>query len=67
MKVLRAIYSCTKSALLWYHLYVKPLKGLGFKLNSYNKYEANKMIDGKQFPLAWYVDDNKMAHEDKYV
>ena len=48
VKVLRAIYGCIESALLWYELYVKTLKGMGFKLNPYDRCVANKMIKGKQ-------------------
>ena len=67
VKVLRAIYGCIESALLWYELYVKILKGMGFKLNEYDRCVANKMIDGKQCTIAWYVDDNKLSHEDPQV
>ena len=67
VKVLRAIYGCIESALLWYELYVKTLKGMGFKLNPYDKCVANKMINGKQCTIAWYVDDNKLSHVDPQV
>ena len=65
--ILRAIYGCIESALLWYELYAKTLKGMGFKLNPYNKCVANKMINGKQCTIAWYVDDNKLSHVDLKV
>ena len=67
VKVLRAIYGCIESALLWYQLYVKTLKGMGFVLNPYDKCVANKMINGKQCTIAWYVDDNKLSHVDPNV
>lgn len=67
MKVLRVIYGCIESALLWYQLYVKTLKGLGFKLNSYNTCVANKMINGKQCAITWYVDDDNISHADDNV
>ena len=38
MKVLRAIYGCLESAMLWYNLYVTTLKGMGFELNPYDIY-----------------------------
>ena len=34
----------------------------GFKLNPYERCEANKMFNGKQFTLVWYVEDNKLLH-----
>ena len=67
MKILRAIYGCIESALLWYELYAKTLKGMGFKLNPYDRCVANKMINGKQCTIAWYVDDNKISHVDPKV
>ena len=67
VKVLRAIYGCIESALLWYELYVKTLKGMGFKLNPYDRCVANKVIHGKQCTIAWYVDDNKLSHDDPRV
>lgn len=67
VRILRAIYGCIESALLWYQLYAKILKGMGFKLNAYDKCVANKMINGKQCTIAWYVDDNKISHEDPKV
>ena len=67
VKVLRAIYGCIESALLWYELYVKTLKGMGFKLNPYDRCVANKTIKGKQCTIAWYVDDNKISHKDPGV
>ena len=36
MKVLRAIYCCLESAMLWYNLYITTLKGIGFELNLYD-------------------------------
>ena len=67
VKILRAIYGCIESALLWYELYAKTLKGMGFKLNPYDRCVANKIIDGKQCTIAWYVDDNKISHVDPKV
>ena len=34
MKVIRAIYGCTQSALLWYNLYANTLKDMGFDLGN---------------------------------
>ena len=31
-------------------------------MNEYDKCVANKMIEGKQCTLAFYVDDNKLSH-----
>ena len=44
-RLVKAIYGCVKSALLWYNLLHKHLKGQGFVINSYNPCIANKMRD----------------------
>ena len=56
-----------ESALLWYSLYVEVLEKEGFKLNPYDACVENKVIDGKQCTIVWYVDDNKLSHEDSKV
>jgi hypothetical protein len=33
-----------------------------FALNPYDPCVANKDINGKQFTIAWYVDDSKISH-----
>ncbi len=67
VRVLRALYGCLESALLWYRLYSSTLEKLGFKINPYDKCVANKMINGKQCTIVFYVDDNKISHEDPEV
>jgi hypothetical protein len=67
LKLLKALYGCVKSALLWYDLFSGTLEKMGFILNPYDTCVANKMIDGKQCTIAWYVDDNKISHEDSEV
>ena len=66
-KLLRALYGCIESALLWYNLFEKTLEKMGFQMNPYNKYVANKMIEGSQCTIMWYVDDAKVSHKSKKV
>ena len=63
LRLLRALYGCLESALLWYELYSSTLVGMGFKLNPYDLCVANKMIDGSQCTITFYVDDNKISHK----
>ena len=65
--VLRSIYGCIEAALLWYEYYSKTLQEMGFKINPYDRCIANKMINGKQCTIVWYVDDNKISHMDEKV
>jgi hypothetical protein len=62
MRILKALYGCIESALLWYNLYVSTLKDMGFVINPYDRCVANTMIDGTQCTILWYVDDNKLSH-----
>jgi hypothetical protein len=64
LKLLKALYGCVRSALLWYNLFTGTLEGMGFKLNPYNPCIANLMIHGKQCTIAWFVHDNKILHVD---
>lgn len=63
----KALYGCVQSALLWYELFAETLQGMGFTLNPYDPCVANATINGKQCTVAWFVDDNKISHEDPNV
>ena len=67
LKLLRALYGCIESALLWYELFTSTLKNMGFSLNPYDKCIANKIINGSQCTIVWYVDDAKISHIDESV
>ena len=67
LRLLRALYGCLESALLWYELYSTTLVLMGFKLNPYDLCVANKMIRGSQCTIAFYVDDNKISHKSPEV
>ena len=67
VRVIRSIYGCIEAALLWFELYKETLENEGFILNPYEMCIANKVIDGHQCTVAWYVDDNKVSHRDPNV
>ena len=67
VELLKALYGCIKSALLWYNLFVSTLQGMGFELNPYDPCIANKTINGKQCTICWYVDDLKVSHMEPAV
>ena len=48
-------------------LYKSTLEKVGFVLNTYDLCVANKIIDGKQCTIVWYVDDNNISHTDEKV
>ena len=65
--LLKALYGCVKSVLLWYELFSSTLQDMGFELNPYDECVANKVINGKQCTITWHVDDNKISHVDPDV
>ena len=67
VQVLRSIYGCIEAALQWYKCYTEVLEKEGFVLNPYDRCVANKMIDGHQCTIAWYVDDNVITHQNDKV
>ena len=67
MKLVRSIYRCIQSALLWYDLYSNKLKDMGFEINPYDKCIANKTINGNHFTIGWYVDDKNISQKESKV
>ena len=67
LKLLKALYGCVQSALLWYDLFSSTLQEMGHDLNPYDRCVANKVINGKQCTIAWYVDNTKISHVDTKV
>ena len=67
LRILKALYGCIESALLWYNTYTSVLQKMGFELNRVDPCVANKNINGRQCTITWYVDDNKISHADPSV
>ena len=65
IKFLKAMYGTLKALLLWYTLFADTLKDESFTVNPYNNCIANKIINGHQFTICWYVDDIKLSHKDE--
>ena len=64
VELLKALYGCLMSALLFYRKLLKDLTKLGFVVNPYDPCVANKMVAGKQMTVTWHVDDLKVSHVD---
>ena len=67
LQLLKPLYGCVQSALLWYDLFTNTLKADGFELNLYDASVANKIVNGKQCNIVWYVDDKKISHVESNV
>ncbi len=63
VQLLKALYGCIQSAMLWWKLLTTTLVEDGFVVNPYDPCVANKqMADGTQCTICWYVDDLKVSH-----
>jgi hypothetical protein len=65
VKLMKALYGCLRSALLFYQKLLGDLEKNGFTLNLYDPCVANKMVNGKQLTVTWHVDDLKLSHVDE--
>jgi len=64
LQLLKAMYGTLTAALLWYRMFAEYIMELGFELNAYDLCVGNKMVNGTQFTICWYVDDLKLSHVD---
>ena len=55
---------CNKSVLRWYEITSETVNKEGFQINPYDRCGANKIINKKQHTIEWYVNGNKISHED---
>ena len=67
MQLLKAMYGTLTAALFWYDLFAGNLKEDGFSINQYDQCVANKLVNGHQLTICWYVDDLKISHKDPDV
>ena len=57
-----------QSSLLWWKLLTSTLiEKMGFEFNPYDLCVANKIVNGTQLTVLWYVDDLKIPHAEKEV
>ena len=56
-----------QSAILRYDTFKGYLEDLDLKINKYDTCVANKMINGQQCKVSWYVGDTKISHKDNKV
>ena len=61
----KALYGMLRAALLFYKRVRSNLMDMGFEVNPYDPYVANKMVNGKQMTICWHLDDLKVTHVEK--
>ena len=62
-----ALYGMLESPLLHYRKWRNSLEDIGFEVNPYDSFVANKMVNGKQPTLCWHVDDLKVSYVEQAV
>ena len=67
VQVLRAIYGMLTASLLWYMNFKNDIESFVFKLNYYDPFIANRMVNGKQHTVWFHVDDLLSSHVDPKV
>jgi hypothetical protein len=60
VELTKALYGTLKAAKLFWLLLSGKHQEWGFEINGYDSCVANKLIDGKQCTVIWYVDDLKI-------
>jgi hypothetical protein len=59
----KALYGTVQASLLfWKRLSSFLIDVQGFERNPYDQCVVNKIINGQQFTIVWYVDDLKLSH-----
>ena len=67
VNIVKALYRCITSGLLWYNLFFENLRKIGFALNPDDLCVVNKVVNGKKCTITWYVDDLKISHVESSV
>ena len=62
VRLLKALYGCLRSALLFYRKLRTDLENMGFKVNPYDPCVPNRIVCGTQQSIVWHVDDLKLSH-----
>ena len=64
VRLLKAMYGTLTAPILWYNLFSTTLTKMDFEINPYDLCVANKMFNGQQITICWYMDDLKVSHAD---
>jgi hypothetical protein len=67
VELLKALYGTLRAARLFWEKLSGKLLEEGYVANPYDPCVVNKMINGKQCTIGWWVDDLKISHVDSMV
>jgi len=63
----KTMYGTLNVSLLFWLKLSGSLEKLGFKMNPYDWYCMNKMVDGNQLTILWHVNNLQISHMDSSV
>ena len=63
----KAIYGTLRAALIFWEKLTSFLRSKGFKANPYDRCTYNKMVNGSQATVIFWVDDVKISHSEERV
>ena len=67
MQIEKTLYDMLRAALLFYRKLRTDLEDMGFEVNPYDPFVANKIVHGSQCTAVWHVGDLKVSHKDEAV
>ena len=67
LRLLNAMYGKMVEILLYYPKFFKTILVAGFKLNTYDKYSDNWMVNGMQQQKFWHMNSCKLRQVDPKV
>ena len=53
----KTLYGTTVASMLYYREFTKSLTSIGFEINLYNLWIANKVNDGSHMRICFHIDD----------
>ena len=64
VKLIKALYGIFHGAMLFYKELRIHLEKIGLKINLYDPFVVNMMINSSQMNVCWHVDDLKVSHKE---
>ena len=61
----KVLYGMMLSSLLFHKHFSQDLESIGFKVNPYDIFVANRNVGGHQQTVTWHVDDVEVSHVSK--
>jgi hypothetical protein len=65
--MMKAIYGMMQSSWLYYKKFRKDIESIGFEVNPYDPFIANRIVNGKQHTVSWHANDLKSSHVNNKV